>query len=84
MSDFSLMDAIECGIVKLPRVPTAENIPGDEMPKYRDLWENLKTANPRLPKAGRNVAHQSGPVLKTADASANRSPILVRSLRKDL
>src|SRR6185503_13676266 len=27
MSDFSLMDAIECGIVKLPRVPVAENIP---------------------------------------------------------
>jgi len=25
MSDFSLMDAIECGIVKLPRVPVAEN-----------------------------------------------------------
>src|SRR5258707_5359308 len=24
MSDFSLMDAIECGIVKLPRVPVAE------------------------------------------------------------
>ena len=30
ISDFSLMDAIECGIVKLPRVPVAENIPGDE------------------------------------------------------
>src|SRR5512146_402457 len=41
MSDFSLMDAIECGIVKLPRVPVAENIPGDEMPVYRDLWENI-------------------------------------------
>ena len=27
ISDFSLMDAIECGIVKLPRVPTADNIP---------------------------------------------------------
>jgi type III restriction enzyme len=27
MSDFSLMDAIECDIVKLPRVPVAENIP---------------------------------------------------------
>ena len=26
MSDFSLMDAIECGIVKLPRVPVAENM----------------------------------------------------------
>src|SRR5205807_4681311 len=36
LSDFSLMDAIECGIVKLPRVPVAENIPGDEMPVFRD------------------------------------------------
>jgi type III restriction enzyme len=27
MSDFLLMDAIECGIVKLPRVPVADNIP---------------------------------------------------------
>ena len=31
-SDFSLMDAIESGIVKLPRVPVADNIPGGEMP----------------------------------------------------
>src|SRR5207253_3566618 len=38
MNDFSLMDAIECGIVKLPRVPVAENIPGDEMPMFRNLW----------------------------------------------
>jgi len=42
MSDFSLMDAIESGIVKLPRVPVAENIPGDEMPMFRDLWENIR------------------------------------------
>ena len=52
MSDFSLMDAIECGIVKLPRVPVAENIPGQEMPVFRDLWENLKNAKPKLPKEG--------------------------------
>ncbi len=32
MSDFSLMDAIESGIVKLPRVPVADNIPGGEVP----------------------------------------------------
>lgn len=38
-SDCSLIDAIESGIVKLPRVPVAENIPGDEMPMYRDLME---------------------------------------------
>src|SRR5664280_576263 len=47
MSDFSLMDAIECGIVKLPRVPVAENIPGDDMPMFRDLWENIRKDMPR-------------------------------------
>jgi type III restriction enzyme len=50
MSDFSLMDAIECGIVKLPRVPVAQNIPGDEMPMFRKLWENIRKD---MPKKGR-------------------------------
>ena len=35
VSDFSLMDAIECGIVKLPRVPVADNIPGEQAPVFR-------------------------------------------------
>ena len=42
MSDFSLMDAIECGIVKLPRVPVADNIPGGDMPMFRNLWEHIR------------------------------------------
>ena len=50
MSDFSLMDAIECGIVKLPRVPVADNIPGTEMPKFRNLWEHI---GKRMPKKSR-------------------------------
>jgi type III restriction enzyme len=53
MSDFSLMDAIECGIVKLPRVPVAENIPGDEMPMFRTLWEHIRAD---MPKKGRGTA----------------------------
>jgi type III restriction enzyme len=48
MSDFSLMDAIECGIVKLPRVPVAENIPGDEMPMFRNLWVNIRKDMPKM------------------------------------
>ena len=48
-SDFSLMDAIESGIVKLPRVPVADNIPGGEMPKFRNLWEHIR---PKMPKRG--------------------------------
>ena len=47
MSDFSLMDAIECGIVKLPRVPVADNIPGNEMPMFRNLWEHIRGDMPK-------------------------------------
>ena len=59
MCDFSLMDAIECGIVKLPRVPVADNIPGDDMPKFRNLWEHIKT---RMPKKGRGKASKLDPL----------------------
>jgi type III restriction enzyme len=41
ISDFSLMDAIECGIVKLPRVPVADNLASAEDPVYRKLWEHV-------------------------------------------
>jgi len=59
MSDFSLMDAIECGIVKLPRVPVADNIPGGEMPKFRNLWEHI---GKRMPKKGRGAAKTLDPL----------------------
>lgn len=59
MSDFSLMDAIECGIVKLPRVPVADNIPGGEMPKFRNLWEHIRS---RMPKKGRGKAKTLDPL----------------------
>jgi type III restriction enzyme len=62
MSDFSLMDAIECGIVKLPRVPVAENIPGTEMPMFRNLWEALKKQKVSLPKANRAKAGDLDPL----------------------
>ena len=68
MSDFSLMDAIECGIVKLPRVPVAQNVPGEEMPMFRDLWKHIRT---KMPKKGRGAAEALDPLklptlLKTA------------------
>ena len=59
LSDFSLMDAIECGIVKLPRVPVADNIPGAEMPKFRDLWKYI---GPKMPKAGRGKSGALDPL----------------------
>lgn len=59
MSDFSLMDAIECGIVKLPRVPVADNIPGEEMPMFRNLWEHI---GKKMPKKGRGKADALNPL----------------------
>jgi type III restriction enzyme len=59
MSDFSLMDAIECGIVKLPRVPVADNIPGAEMPKFRELWKHIGR---KMPKKGRGKGAQLDPL----------------------
>jgi len=59
MSDFSLMDAIECGIVKLPRVPVADNIPDGEMPKFRNLWEHIRS---KMPRKGRGKAANLDPL----------------------
>jgi type III restriction enzyme len=42
VSDFSLMDAIECGIVKIPRVPIADNAMTGDYPKYRNLWVEIR------------------------------------------
>jgi type III restriction enzyme len=59
LSDFSLMDAIECGIVKLPRVPIADNISGDEMPMFRTLWEHI---GKKMPKKGRAKGEDLDPL----------------------
>jgi type III restriction enzyme len=59
MSDFSLMDAIECGIVKLPRVPVADNIASGDMPRFRNLWEHIRT---RMPKKGRGKSTTLDPL----------------------
>ena len=59
MSDFSLMDAIECGIVKLPRVPVADNIPGADVPVFRNLWEHIRKD---MPKKGRGKAEGLDPL----------------------
>jgi len=51
VSDFSLMDAIECGIVKTPRLPVLDNAVAGDIPKYRDLYNNLGPN--ALPRKGR-------------------------------
>jgi type III restriction enzyme len=64
VSDFSLMDAIECGIVKLPRVPVADNIPGGDMPKFRELWKHV---GPKMPKKGRGKSGDLDPLSLPAE-----------------
>lgn len=47
VSDFSLVDAIECGIVKLPRVPVSDNSVVNDMPVFRNLWDHIGKYMPR-------------------------------------
>jgi type III restriction enzyme len=57
VSDFSLIDAIEAGIVKVPRVPVADDSMVDEQPTYRDLWVRIRED---LPKKGRKTEAVAG------------------------
>lgn len=57
VSDFSLIDAIESGIVKVPRVPVADDSMVGEMPAYRELWERIKAD---LPRKGRGTETVQG------------------------
>ncbi len=50
VSDFSLIDAIESGIVKIPRVPVEDNSMRSTGPTYRELWMAIRD---HLPKKGR-------------------------------
>ena len=50
VSDFSLIDAIESGLVKVPRVPVDDNAMAGQQPIYRDLWIRIRD---KLPKKRR-------------------------------
>ena len=52
VSDFSLIDAIEAGIVKVPRVPVSDDSMTGEQPTYRDLWLRIRE---HLPRKGRKT-----------------------------
>jgi type III restriction enzyme len=54
VSDFSLMDAIEAGVVKVPRLPVADNQVSAAFPVYRDLYRKIQSGPPpHLPRKGR-------------------------------
>ena len=57
VSDFSLIDAIEAGIVKIPRVPVADDSMQGDQPTYRDLWLRIRED---LPRKGRRTQPVGG------------------------
>lgn len=61
ISDFALIDAIECGIVKLPRVPVSDNAVNANMPVFRNLWEHIKKGSRQLPKQGAGKSGELDP-----------------------
>jgi type III restriction enzyme len=57
VSDFSLIDAIESGIVKVPRVPVADDSMTGRGPVYRDIWGRIRE---HLPRKGRRTEEVTG------------------------
>lgn len=58
-SDFSLVDAIECGIVKLPRVPVSDNSVNSATPVFRNLWDHI---GKKMPKKGAGKSGELDPL----------------------
>jgi type III restriction enzyme len=56
VSDFGLLDAIESGIVKVPRLPVVDDAIKGELPKFRDVYNVIRQENPRaFPMRGRRT-----------------------------
>jgi type III restriction enzyme len=69
VSDFDLIDAIESGIVKIPRIPIRANeITKDDIPSYRHLWLHIKDGLPKRSKKTRDPSetHVLPSTLETA------------------
>lgn len=64
VSDFSLIDAIESGIVKIPRVPVSDNQMSGALPTYRDLWLRIRDRLPR--KSAKTLSDSAEPRLPSA------------------
>ena len=67
VSDFSLMDAIESGIVKLPRVPVTDNLIQTDTVVYRDLWKHIGKSMPKSTASANKLSpFDLNPLLMTA------------------
>jgi type III restriction enzyme len=69
VSDFGLVDAIEAGLVKVPRVPVEDNAAraaaDDVTPTYRNLWVRVRNDLPKR-KAANQLAEPVDPQLPPA------------------
>jgi len=61
VSDFGLLDAIESGIVKVPRLPVVDDAIKGDLPKFRDIYNVIREENPRaFPMRGRRTGGIAG------------------------
>lgn len=60
VSDFSLIDAIEAGVVKIPRVPVDDNTMRGQLPSYRYIWPAARELLPRRGRANETVNPETG------------------------
>jgi len=59
--DFSLLDALECGVVKIPRLPIdSDTVSKDDIPEFRNLWLHVRDD---LPKKGKKTGNYDLSVL---------------------
>ncbi|RKY15359.1 MAG: hypothetical protein DRP82_01910 [Planctomycetota bacterium] len=68
VSDFGLVDAIECGIVKIPRVPVDDNS-GKLIPEYFTLWEHIMEKLPSHERQTRRKRAKPEAVLREAEGA---------------
>jgi len=70
--DFSLLDALECGVVKIPRLPVeSDTVAKDEIPEFRNLWLYVRD---NLPKKGMKTGNYD---LSTLDLPTKLSEALL-------
>jgi type III restriction enzyme len=88
ISDFALVDAIESGLVKIPRTPTDDNT-GEAVPKYRNLWEYIKKTLPKRTEADSDshpltdyLAEADGPLKQLAGSWEEMFDIWQKAGRK--
>ena len=67
VADFSLIDAIESGIVKVPRVPVSDDAVVGDQPVFRNLWVNIRD---ELPRRGRKTGSVTGRPMLPAQLEA--------------